>query len=337
MKYFIFILVVVYSSFLISCETVVTFDLPINQTKLVVEGSIENDAPPLVFLSISFPFFGDVDFNNLDELLVRDAIITVTEGVNSVELIEYGKDELIALSADDFATIAPIIEQVIGFPIDQETLDTFYNFIPNFSFYTVKPADFGFVGELGKTYDLKIELTDDARFGTAIYTASTNISYPISLDSLWVEDHPNEENDTLFQLKARLDDPDTTGNFYRYYTSVNGGPFLTSNTSVFDDLFIDGESVPLTIFKGQTEREKLEDPDFEVDGYWAPGDTALVKLSMINNDHYQFWRTVENEKNNLGSPFGSYTIIQSNIVGDRAVGIWGGYGSTTLSIIIPEL
>jgi hypothetical protein len=337
MRYLFLLMVVAYCSFLISCETVVTFDLPINQTKLVVEGSIENDAPPIVFLSISFPFFGDVDFNNLDELLVRDAEISVTEGVRTVQLMEYGKDELIALSAEDFATLEPIVEQVIGFSISQETLDSFYTFIPNFSFYTVKPEDFGFVGEFGKFYDLKINLTDDERFGTAEYTSRTNIPFPIELDSLWVENHPNEENDTLFQLKGRLDDPDTTGNFYRFFTKANGGPWLTSTNSVFDDLFIDGESLPITITKGQTERDKLEDPDFEVDGYWAPGETAFVKLCMINDDHYQFWRTVENEKNNLGSPFGSFTIIKSNIIGDRVVGIWGGYGCTFISIVIPEL
>ncbi len=315
----------------------VTYDLPINQTKLVVEGSIENDAPPLVFLSISFPFFGDVNFNNLDELLVKDAAVTVSNANRTVNLVEYGKDELIALNANDFEMIAPIIEQVIGFSISQEQIDSFYNFIPNFSFYTVAPSDFDFVGEFGTTYNLNIELTNDERFGTAVFTSTTSIPTPLSFDSLWVEDHPNSEIDTLYQLRGRIDDPDTTGNYYRIFNRANGGPFLTSNTSVFDDAFFAGESIPFTIFKGIPERKKLEDPDFDVDGYWEPGDTAEVKLCMITEDHYQFWRTVENEKGNLGSPFGSFTIIASNIVGERAVGVWGGYASTLTSIIIPEL
>lgn len=60
-----------------------------------------------------------------------------------------------------------------------------------------------------------------------------------------------------------------------------------------------------------------------------------MKLCSITREHYRFWRTVENEKGNLGNPFGSFTVIESNIEG--GVGIWGGYAATTISIVIPPL
>ncbi len=321
---------------LIACETVVTYDLPINDPKIVVEGFIENDLAPVVFLSRSFPFFGEVNVNNLDELLIPGAKIQVSEGNNTIMLKEYNKQSALAVSEEDFDNlIAPVIEQFIGFSISQGTLDSFSLFIPNFVFYTVAPEDITFVGELGKTYGLQINILDHPIFGTKQLTATTNIPNLVRLDSLWSEDHPNSENDTLFQLRARFTDPPISGNYYRIFNSVNSEPLYTANNSVFDDAFINGESIPFSVTKGQSEEDKLGDQNTDVDGYWSPGDTATVKFCSINEDHYQFWRTVENEKGNLGSPFGSFTIIASNVEG--AVGIWGGYASSSISYIIPEL
>ena len=72
---------------LISCETVVTYELPINETKLVIEGSIENGGVPLVIVSRSFPFFGDVNFNDISSLLIQEAKVTVSSPNESIELI----------------------------------------------------------------------------------------------------------------------------------------------------------------------------------------------------------------------------------------------------------
>lgn len=316
--------------FLTACEEVITVDLPIGDPKVVVEGTIETDGVPLVFLSRSFPFFGDVDINDIESLLIRGAAVTVSGEEKTVLLMEYDRETLMNLSEADFALIEPILSQYLGFEVSQD----FVEFLPDISFYTVAPDDTDFLGEENHNYGLHIRLTDDPVFGTRELTAHTYIPGRISLDSLWVEPHPNEEIDTLFQLRTRLDDPDTTGNFYRYFTRANTGPWLTASSSAFDDAFLDGESVPFTVVKGQTEREKLEGGDFDVIGYWSPGDTAHVKLSMINEAHYDFWRTVENEKGNLGNPFGSFTVIASNVEG--AVGIWGGYASTEISIVIPD-
>ncbi|MCP4124574.1 MAG: DUF4249 domain-containing protein [Bacteroidetes bacterium] len=313
-----------------SCEEVITIELTVSDPQVVVEGSIENGAPPLVILSRSFPFFGDININDISALLLDGAYVTVTNGVREVELMEYNTDNLAALDPSDFEMIVPIIEQYLGFEISQDILA----FIPDITFYTVAPTDVDFLGEIGHSYDLSIQLTDHEIFGTTELSASTFIPFPVHLDSLWMEDHPNSEIDTLFQMRTRLKDPDTSGNYYRIFTRVDGGPWLTTDGSVFDDAFFDGQSIPFTVTKGQTEREKLEDGDFDVDGYWSAGELADVKLSMITQDHYQFWRTVENEKGNLGNPFGSFTVLASNVQG--GVGIWGGYSSTIISILVTE-
>ena len=316
-----------------SCETIVTYELPINETKLVIEGSIENDGVPLVIVSRSFPFFGDVNFNDISELLVQEAKVTVSNSDRSIELMEYNPDNLGALSDTDFALIEPILEQLIGFDVDQSLVE----FLPDITFYSVAPEDVDFIGVIGKRYDLKVELFNHEIFGNTEVNSNTFIPFPVTMDSLWVEKHPNEDIDTnLVQLRGRFLDPDTIGNFYRIFNRANAGPFLTSSNSVFDDAFIEGESIPINIVRGQSEIERQEDFDFDLDGYWAPGEIAEVKFCMIDEPHYQFWRTVENERNNLGSPFGSYTILASNL-GDNAVGVWGGYASTVLSILITEV
>ena len=313
-----------------SCEEVISVSLTLSDPKVVVEGSIENDLPPLVFISRSFPFFGDVDINNIEALFVRGAIVTVSDGTSEVRLMEYDRAAAQALSESDFELIAPILEQYLGFEVSQDII----SFTIDFSFYSVAPEDIDFVGVIGRSYGLNIQLIGDPLFGTLELNAQTHIPNPVSLDSLWVEAHPLEEIDTLFQLRTRLADPDTIGNFYRGFNKADEGAYLTSTNSVFDDAFINGESFPFTVFKGQTERDKLEGGDIDVIGYWSPGDSAQVKLCTIDEAHYDFWRTVENEKNNLGSPFGSFTVIASNVEG--AVGIWGGYASTFISIVIPE-
>lgn len=317
----------------IGCEEIITVDLIDVDPKIVVEGSIENGTPPLIFLSRSFPFFGNIDINDIEALMLSGATMVVADGDEVITLVEYNKQALIDLSESDFEIIAPLLEQYLGFEITQDLLIS--PFIPDIPFYSVAPEDIDFVGEFGKNYWLTIQLVNDSIFGTTELTAQTYIPTPIELDSLWVEDHPLEEIDTLFQLRARLDDPDTTGNYYRVFNRANGGPWLTSSNSVFDDAFLDGASFPFTVVKGQPEREKLEEGDFDVDGYWSPGDTAEVKLCMIGESHYDFWRTVENERNNLGNPFGSFSVIATNI--DGAVGIWGGYACTEISIVIPPL
>jgi len=96
---------------LASCEEVITIELTVSDPQIVVEGSIENDGVPLVILSRSFPFFGDVNINDITALLLDGAIVTVSDGVRTEQLVEYNPDNLAAMDSADFELIAPILEQ----------------------------------------------------------------------------------------------------------------------------------------------------------------------------------------------------------------------------------
>lgn len=313
LRNFLYILFI--SFVIVSCEKEITVDLPSPKDQIVVEGFIENDVPPYVFLTKNSPYFGTIDINDLDQYYVKGAKIVVSSGEDSVELMEYSASIINLLPEEEKRKLS----SYFGVP-----LDTSLNF-PNISVYTI-PLDVNFVGVIGKTYNLRIEAEGK------VLTATTYIPNSVGLKDLSVRPHPDPKYDSLVELRAMLQDPDTLGNFYRYFTRKNSQPYTLINNSVFDDLILNGKNFPLGIPYG-FERNSDVDFDFNTFGYWNKKDTCYVKLCVIDRPHYDFWRTLENELNNQGSPFGSFTRIRTNING--GLGIWGGY-SSTISVYYPK-
>src|SRR5436189_6257260 len=72
---------------LFSCEKDVTVDLPVAEQKIVVEGYIENGQKAMVTLTKTAAFFSAVDSASLLSYLVTDAIVTVSDGVTTEQLV----------------------------------------------------------------------------------------------------------------------------------------------------------------------------------------------------------------------------------------------------------
>jgi hypothetical protein len=301
---------------IVSCEREINVNLPQPKEQIVIEGYIENGFPPYVFITRNQPFFGGIDLNDLSSYFVRGAKVVVRNGLNEVELVEYSSTLINLLPPEERQQLADL------FGI---TLDSTGN-LPDFVIYSV-PFNSNFVGEVGKSYDLYV-LADGKEL-----TATTSIPGPVGFDSLWVRPHPNPQNDTLVQLFGQITDPDTLGNFYRYFTKRNSGPYVTGFNTVFDDLIINGGSFPIQIPYGISRTDRDQTFDINTFGYWKKGDTCYVRLAMIDRAHYNFWRTLEAERANQGSPFGSFIIVRTNING--GLGVWGGYGST-VNVYIPK-
>ena len=316
--------------FFASCETIINVDLPSPEPKLIVEGYIENDVAPYVLMTRNAPFFGGFNINDLGAAFVRGGNLEVISDNDTIPLVEYNSEALANASAEMKSILLPIISQIIGFRVTED----FIGFIPDVSIYSIGEEDLNFRGKLGEQYFLNFQV-DDEQLGFRSGNAKAVIPPKIDFDSLWIEDHPLDEIDTLVELHGRFKDPDTIGNFYRLLTGANSSQWFTGGNTVFDDPLINGSSFPFTIFKG---RDRFDDSDFDPDvtGYWSRGDTARVKFSTLNRAHYRFWRTVESEVNNAGSPFASFTIVESNVEGEGVFGIWGGYGTSVISLIIPE-
>jgi len=274
--------------FFYSCTTNITVDLPDPKEQIVIEGYIEQDAAPYVLLTRNSPFFGNIDLNDVEQYLVHDAIVTVTDGIATDTL----KETCLTVTAGD---------------------RTF-----TVCFYVAQNMK----GALNTRYDLRVEAEGK------VLTASAVIPDLLALDSLYYEPHDNTDADSLVQLVAKYTDPDTFGNYIRFYTQRNSESMYPA--FAFDDRFFNGETLTFPI-------QRAEDPDADYDadtyGYFWKGDTAIVKWTAITKATYDFWNTLDYETNS-GGPFGSATVIKSNVTG--GLGIWGGYAAFYDTLYIPK-
>lgn len=85
---FVYCLLAIAYCFISSCEKEITVDLPIPDSKLVVDGRIEPGQSTYVFLSKTAPYFAPTDLNSLSNYVVKNAVVTVSDGTLSVTLLE---------------------------------------------------------------------------------------------------------------------------------------------------------------------------------------------------------------------------------------------------------
>lgn len=290
--------------FFMSCEKEVNIDLSSKDKLVVIEGSIETNQQPYVYLTNSIGFFDKIDLNSVG--YIKNALIKVTDlntGV-SVDLKEYTIDTTIGNKVFSFTIYAPDVND---------------------------PIAFNFKGQVDHTYQLRV----DANGKT--YEAYTRIPTGNGLDSLWTEPVPGRE-ESFSVLRALYIDPDTFGNAVRVQTLVNsrnktGEPeiFQTAFNSVYNDDIFNGGRLPVTLDIGYDKSKDYTNEEFNTLGFIHKGDTVTVKWSAIDNKVFTFWETLSFSQGSIGNPFASPTKIQSNIPG--ALGVWAGYNARFYTIV----
>lgn len=259
----------------ISCERAVDFDLDEVEPKLVVEATIENDQPPIVYLSQSLGYFSSIDQATLAASFVRNAEVYVSDGTLTHKLKEYA----IPVSG--------------GY--------TFY-------YYSNDPASpaTAFTGKLKTNYTLRIVT------GGKQYTATTRIPDTTRrIDNFYWKQSPagNPPEKVLAMIKAY--DPPGFGDYVRYFTKRNSEPFYPGLNSVYDDQIIDGTTYEVQVERGVLRTGSVP----EGYSFFDKGDTVTLKLSNIDKATYDFWRTMEFTYASVGNPFSSPTRVMSNING----------------------
>ena len=291
------------AALLIGCSKDIKVKLPEPRELIVVQGHIEQNAPPWVVLTRNTDVFSGTTQEDIEELFVSGAQVTVSDETKSVQLKEYS-------SAD----------------LPPEILNSFDTEIPegfDFRFYTIDQSDF-FYGKTGKTYQLRVIVENDT------LTAQTKIPKPAGLVKLWFTDHPDPDNDSLLLLRTLYNDPDTAGDYARYFSQRNSEPFYSNYfQSVYDDNLINGQLFEFVIERGMS--KAVDSVDFDIYGYFKKGDTVIIRWCSIDKAHFDFWNTVDQQRGSAGNPFASPTLIKSNIEG--GLGIWGGYGVWTSDIL----
>lgn len=263
------------AALLAGCEKDVTFDIKEASPKLVVEATIENGEPPVVFLSKSLSFYSKVDPAAIAGSFVRDAFVYVSNGTVTHRLKEY---------------VLPV-----G--------GGYY-----FFYYSVDPASPStlFYGELKKSYSLRIVIEGEE------YTASTTIPDTTRrIDSVFWKPAPPGNPDGKVSLMLRATDKPGFGDYIRYFTKRNDEPFYPGINSVFDDQVIDGSSYEVQVERGLD--RSVDNPAGSV--YFDKGDTITLKLCSIDKQTFDFWRTMEFNFASIGNPFSTPTKVQSNISG----------------------
>lgn len=301
----------------VSCTKIIEVDVPDPEAMIVVEGRIENDVPPYVILTRNSPYFGGIDLNDLSSYFVNGASIWVSDGTDSIALIEFCVEQF---PEEVQRELASQFGYNVGDSADVPNV-CIYSIPQLIQYYLTGDANL-YVGKVGKTYTLRIQAEGEE------LRSITTIPGLLSID-LSLRPHDDPKKDSLMTVLVTYDDPDTSGNYLRYFTKRNNDSFRPPlSSSVYDDFVIAGGVLTLPVERGQSREDDFGDAY----GYFWKGDTVIVKFSAIDKAHYDFWRTVEND--NGDTPFSAPIKVNGNVEG--GLGVWGGYGSVYDTIIIPR-
>lgn len=278
-----------------SCEKDIDFDLNEVDDVLVVDAMIESGERPLVVLTKSLDFYSTVDPALLLNSFVRNAEVTMSNGTTTHKLKE-------------FATVFPNGNVVYAYSIDSSDLAT------------------AFIGTYNTAYTLNIKAEGKE------YSAKTTIP-PLAKvpDSLWWKPAPFVEDTNQVILMMRITDPPGLGNYVRYFTRTNNGPFLPGENSVFDDQVIDNSTYQLEVEPGINRNMPIESDS----NYFRRGDTVSFKLANIDKTTYTFWSTWEFAFQSIGNPFSQPNKVLGNI-SNGALGAFYGYASAVKTLVIPK-
>lgn len=203
------------------CEKDINIQLDPSLTRLVVDATIENGRPPMVFLSKSLDYFSKIDPSVLSSSFVHNARIRISDGSAEVLLKEDS--------------------------IKNSTGTKIY-------FYTTSSPSITILGKLKTSYSLVIEAEGKQ------YNATTTIPETTrKIDSLWWEKVPLAKDSNRVKVVIRATDRPGLGDYIRFFTKVGQQPFLPGFNSVFDDQVIDGQQYTIPVDKGFDKNTQFSD------------------------------------------------------------------------------
>lgn len=291
------------------CTKEVKIDIPGFEEKVVIDGRIETNMPPIVLISKTQNIYSPTTLDAFLNSFQSGAIVTVSDGTTTVVLDEICSDNLPPGTEAMAAELFGIPEEELG----------------NYHLCAYSTFNTAIWGQVGKTYSLKVQLNGE------IFLSSTQIVNPTPLDSVFWKQDPGANPGHGYSW-ARLTDPlgwDAYLWQVKRINIVNGQTkdpnFKTTFSPVFDDEFFNGQTFDFSYENPFTwDDESVEGAD---KGYYKQGDSVVIKFSKIDADVYRFLEKKYIQLGTAGNPFASPTTIPSNILGG-AIGLWAGYSPT---------
>jgi len=296
-----FIQKIAFLSFLImglnSCSKEVKIDIPGFDEQIVIDGSIETGRPAIIFLSNSKDIYAPTDINSYLSGFISGATVIVSNGTITDTLTEICTDNLPA----GFESIAAAF---FGLPIEQLV-----------TLHLCAYVSTGLVGEVGKTYTLKVIHNNKT------YTSSTKIENPTALDNLFWREQVNLPGYGFSW--AKITDSPVMGDAYRWEVkNISDGSFSKPFQPFTDDRFYNGKTFEFSVENPMSFKDTTIENQYK--GYYKLGDTIVVKFSKLGKKEYQFFEKKYNQIFSGGNPFATPTNIPSNIEGG-ALGVWAGF------------
>ena len=280
-----------------SCSKEVKIDIPGFDEQIVIDGSIETGTPAIIFLSNSKDIYAPTDINSYLSGFISGATVTVSNGTITDTLTEICTDNLPA----GFESIAAAF---FGLPIEQLV-----------NLHLCAYVSTGIVGEVGKTYTLKV------LYNNKIYTSSTKIENPTALDNLFWREQANLPGYGFSW--AKITDSPIMGDAYRWEVKNLGDLFYSKPFQPFtDDRFYNGKTFEFSVENPMSFKDQTIENQYK--GYYKLGDTIVVKFSKLGKKEYQFFEKKYNQIYSGGNPFATPTNIPTNIEGG-ALGVWAGF------------
>ena len=280
-----------------SCSKEVKIDIPGFDEQIVIDGSIETGTPAIIFLSNTRDIYAPTDINSYLSGFISGATVIVSDGTITDTLTEICTDNLPA----GFESIA---EEFFGLPIDQLV-----------NLHLCAYVSTGLVGEVGKTYTLKVIHNDKT------YTSSTKIENPTALDNFFWKEQTNLPGYGFSW--AKITDSPVMGDAYRWEVKNLGDLFYSKPFQPFtDDRFYNGLTFEFSVENPMSFRDSTIEDQYR--GYYKLGDTIVVKFSKLGKKEFQFFEKKYNQIYSGGNPFATPTNIPTNIEGG-ALGIWAGF------------
>jgi hypothetical protein len=285
-----YLIIILFCLLIVSCEKNINITLDASQSRLVVDATIENGRPPMVFLSKSLDYFSKIDPAVLSSSFVRNAKVRITDGTTEVLL----REDSIKISTGN-----------------------------KIYFYTTAGPSLSFLGKLKSSYSMVIEAEGN------VYSATTTIPETTrKIDSLWWEKVPLAKDSNRVNVMIRAKDKPGLGDYIRFFTKLGQQPFFPGFNSVFDDQIIDGLQYTVPVDKGfdkntpfsdstsyfkrgDTVMIKLCNIDKQTYDFWR---TSEFNFQSVGNPFSSPIRILSNINNDALGYFGGYGCQYRTII-----------------------
>lgn len=284
--------------FVISCEKDISVDMPRPEDKLIVEGIIELNDYPIVFLTKNAAYFDVVDTAVVNNSIVYGSMATVivSNGVITDTLLPH----------------------------------TFTKW-PYYGYIGTK-----FKGEINESYSLKV-IYDNKEYSATTFIPDTVAIDSVWYDTFQGNDtlgflninfQDPIENGNYYGLLTKVHQYQTW--FYRPYFGTHIADDKLGNNSMFSYSPISKGYERNSFFNDySTGNEDI----YETIGFKV-GDTVSIKLFTIDQQSYNIWSSWYSHQATNGNPFTNPATVLTNIEGAPANGYWMGYGSYISTVLI---